>query len=402
MGSMNSAGHVFAFICWALAGGWLVKSVAALRGMPNLQDLSDMDPDALPAMPANECPDLTVVVPARDEEAAIGACLRSLVASTGLRLQIIAVDDRSDDGTGEQMDAIADEVRAEGCPHQFEVMHIKELPPGWLGKPHALAAGAQRSVAPWLLFTDGDVVFSRRALELAIRGAQATRADHLVLTPTLILKTAGERAVLAAMQMLALWAVRLWKVSDPRARDFIGAGGFNMVRTEVYRQVGGFEALRMEILEDLYLGKRVKAAGYRQRLVLGPDLVRVRWMNGAFAVIRLIEKNGFAVTRFRTGLHILACLSFVIHALVPLIAIACGGWTEVAGVLTCCGIALAYHASRRVTRVPAWYVVTFGPAVLLVAYAFFRSMVVALARKGVVWRQTRYPLDELRKAARQS
>jgi cellulose synthase/poly-beta-1,6-N-acetylglucosamine synthase-like glycosyltransferase len=100
MGSMNSAGHVFAFICWALAGGWLVKSVAALRGMPNLQDLSDMDPDALPAMPANECPDLTVVIPARDEEAAIGACLRSLVASTGLRLQIIAVDDRSDDGTG--------------------------------------------------------------------------------------------------------------------------------------------------------------------------------------------------------------------------------------------------------------------------------------------------------------
>jgi hypothetical protein len=300
------------------------------------------------------------------------------------------------------MDAIAAEAAASNSPHRFEVIHIAELPPGWLGKPHALAAGAQRATAPWILFTDGDVVFAPRALELAVRAAETMRADHLVLVPTLILKTAGERAVLAAMQSLALWAVRVWKVADPRARDFIGAGGFNMIRREVYGQIGGFEALRMEILEDLYLGKRVKTAEYAQRIVLGADLVRVRWIEGAFAIVHLVEKNGFAVTRFRTGLHLLACLSFVVDAILPLIAMAWGGWATAAGALTYCGIALAYHASRRITRVPTWYAIGFAPAVLLVAYAFFRSMILAVARKGVVWRGTRYPLHELRKAARES
>ncbi len=396
---MISAGHVFAFCCWIFAAAWLLKGIEALRGMAKLRDLCT-NPEALAAIPRGDGFDLTVVVPARDEEASIEACLRSLLSSTGVRLQIVAVDDRSSDRTGELMDALAAEALASNSAHGVEVIHITELPRGWLGKPHALAAGAERAAAPWILFTDGDVIFAPRALEFAVRGAESTRADHMVLVPTLILKTAGERAVAVAMQTHALWAVRLWKVEDPRARDFIGAGGFNMIRRDVYREVGGFEALRMEILEDLYLGKRVKMAGFAQRVVLGPDLVRVRWIDGSLAVIRLVEKNGFAVTRFRTALHLLACFGFLVHALVPLIAIASGGWLAVAGLLAYCGITMAYYASRRATRIPAWYTVTFAPATLLVAYGFFRSMVLALVRRGVVWRGTLYPLKELRRAAR--
>jgi glycosyltransferase involved in cell wall biosynthesis len=402
MGFVISAGQAFTFFCWALAAAWLWKGFVALNGMRNLPDLNRMDQDALPEIAQGGGPDLTVVVPARDEAASIDACLRSILGSTGLRLQIIAVDDRSSDGTGERMDAISAEVRANTISHHFEVIHIEELPPGWLGKPHALAMGARRAAAPWILFTDGDVVFAPEALALAVRASEAMRTDHVVLTPTLILKTPGERAVLAAMQALALWAVRLWKVADPRARDFIGAGGFNMVRSDVYRKIGGFEALRMEILEDLYLGKRVKRAGYQQRIVVGYDLARVRWIDSATAVIRLVEKNGFAVTRFRTSLHLLACLGFLIDAVVPLIAMACGGWTMAAGLLTYAGIGIAYHASRRVTRLPFWYAIAFAPGVLLVAYSFFRSMALALVRRGVVWRGTLYPLVELRRAARKS
>jgi glycosyltransferase involved in cell wall biosynthesis len=397
MGMMISAGQVFSFVCWALAAAWLWKGVTALRGMPRLPNVCT---DPLPPLSDSDGPALTVIVPARDEEASIDACLSSLLASTGLRLQIIAINDRSTDKTGERMDWLAAEVLAAPSPHQFEVIHVTDLPPGWLGKPHALALGAQRARADWILFTDGDVIFAPQALELALRGAAATRADHLVIVPTLILKTAGERAVLAAMQIIALWAVRLWKVADPRARDFIGAGAFNMVRSHVYRQIGGFESLRLEILEDLYLGKRVKTAGFVQRIVLGPGLVRIRWISGAFAVVRLVEKNGFAVTRFRTGLHLLACLSFLIHAAVPLAGIALGGWTSIAGILTYAGIVLAYHANRRASRISAWYAAAFGPAILIVAYSFFRSMVLALIRRGVIWRETLYSLSDLRSAAR--
>lgn len=402
MGFIFSAGHVLAFFSWALAVPWLAIGIAALHGMSSLPDLTRIDPDSLPPVPANDAVNLTVIIPARDEERSIDASLRSLLSSTGIRLQIIAVNDRSADSTGERMDAIASEVGTGKSPHQLDVVHITDLPAGWLGKPHAMHAAAERAVAPWILFTDGDVVFTPRALELALREATALRADHLVLVPTIILKSAGERAVLAAMQALAIPAVRLWKVSDPRARDYMGAGGFNMIRSQVYAQIGGFEALRMEIIEDVHLGRLVKLAGFRQVAVLGPGLVNVRWIEGAFGVLHLVEKNGFAVTRFRTPLHLLACLGFAVDVFLPLAALGHGGATAVAGVVFYLGIFFIYYASRRVTQVPSRYVLLFAPAVLIVAWGFFRSMILTLTRKGVMWRGTLYPLSELRRAARES
>ncbi|MGB7547571.1 MAG: glycosyltransferase, partial [Terracidiphilus sp.] len=284
-------------------------------------------------------------------------------------------------------------------PHRLQVLHVRELPPCWLGKPHAMALAAQQATAPWLLFTDADVVFHPQALELALCDALAAHADHLILVPTLILKTTAERAMLAAMQVLAQWTIRLWKVADPRARDFIGVGGFNLVRRAVYTQVGGFEALPMEVLDDLRFGWRVKRAGFAQRVVLGPGLIRIRWIEGALSVVRLVEKNGFAIYRFRVGLLLLACLGLALQVLLPLAALAAGGWALGAGLLTYGAIALVYAANRRVTQISPWHAVFFAPATAIVLFASLRSMILALIRRGVDWRGTRYPLDELRRHA---
>jgi len=316
-----SASQQFTNLAWGLAIAWLWKGITSILGMPSIPDLSRIDPAALPPIPEIDSPDLTVVVPARDEQAVINQCLRSLVDSVGVKLQIIAVDDRSADRTGELMDAIAAEARAAKTPHWFEVIHITELPAGWLGKPHALAEGAKRATAPWILFTDGDVLFGPRALELALRQATDLNADHLVLAPTIIFHSAGERAVLGAMQAMAMWMVRLWKVPDRRARDSFGAGAFNMIRRDVYHAVGGFETLRLEILEDLFLGMRVKRAGFAQRIILGRNLARLRWIDGTFGIVGLVEKNGFAVTRFRTGLHLLARMAQTGRTLADLAAL---------------------------------------------------------------------------------
>jgi glycosyltransferase involved in cell wall biosynthesis len=397
-----SASQQFTNLAWALAAAWLWKGITALVGMRHIPDLSRIDPATLPPIPDIDGPDLTVIVPARDEESAIAQCLRSLLASSGVKLQIIAVDDRSTDRTGNIMDEIAAEARDSNSPHQFEVIHITELPAGWLGKPYALATGANRATAPWILFTDGDVLFGPRALEFAMREAVELSADHLVLAPTIVFHSVGERAVLGAMQAMASWMLRLWKVADPRAKDSFGAGAFNMIRRDVYHSIGGFEKLRLEILEDVFLGMRVKRAGFVQRVILGPNLVRLRWIEGAFAVVDLLEKNGFAVTRFRTPLQLLAGLSFPVHAIIPLAAIFSGGWNTAAGIIAYLGIFLCYRASRRVTRVPAWCAIFFAPAVLLVGWAFLRSMLLALYRGGVMWRGTLYSLQELRRAARQN
>lgn len=395
---VNTA-QVFSVLAWLLAFAWLWQAVAALRGMPRLHDLTRTDAHLLPPLPSFEGPHMSVIVPACNEEKSIQATLRSLLASTGVRLQIIAVDDRSNDRTCALIDEIAAEAAAGDGLHQLHVLRIRELPEGWLGKPHAMACAVKQATAPWLLFTDGDVVFRPEALNLALREALANKSDHLVLVPTVILKTTAERAMLAAMQVLAQWTIRLWKVGDPGARDFIGVGGFNLVRREVYRQVGGFEALRMEVLDDLRFGWKVKRAGYAQRVVLGPGLVSIRWIEGALAVVRLVEKNGFAIYRYRIGLALLAGLGIALQSALPLAALAAGGWNLAAGLLIYAAIALTYTANRRVTQVSPWGVVFFAPAAAVVAFAFLRSMVLALAQNGVDWRGTRYSLYELRRHA---
>jgi glycosyltransferase involved in cell wall biosynthesis len=398
MTSAHLAGHVITVLSSMLALGWLWQAVAALRGVPTLPDLTRAGV-AWPDAAESAAPDVTVVVPACNEQESIQATLRSLLASTGVRLQIVAVNDRSTDRTGELMDAVAAEALACAGPHTLEVIHICELPPGWLGKAHALAMAAAHATAPWLLFTDGDVTFNPRLIALALGYARAERADHVVLILTMQLKNTAEAAVVAAFQALAAWNTRLWKVADPKARDFFGTGGFNLVRREIYERLGGFAEMRMEVVEDLRLGWKIKRAGYAQRIVLGPGLARIRWINGALSFVGLVEKNGYAGLRYRAGISLLAFLGFAVQIVLPLAAMACGGWAALAGLLTYALIAVAYAANRSVTQVSPWVAVFFAPATAILLFAFARSMFLTIWRNGVVWRGTLYPLDELRRHA---
>jgi glycosyltransferase involved in cell wall biosynthesis len=340
-----------------------------------------------------------VIVPACNEEKTIEATLNSLLASTGLKIEVIAVDDRSTDATGRLMDEVAARALARGGPHRLQVLHLAEVPEGWLGKPAALATGVQRASAPWLLFTDGDVVFGPRALELSLRCAMAQNADHMALMLSLVRRGAGESAVQAATQAMAQWGLRLWKVADPRARDFFGAGGFTLVRAEFFARLGGFSALRMEVVEDLSLACMVKHAGGRSVVALGPGLASIRWIDGVFGIVSNMEKNGFAVMRYNVGLTLIASAGFMAQALLPLAAMAAGGWTLAAGLLTYLGIALTYQANRRMHGISPAAAMLFAPAAAIVGYGFLRSMMLTLARGGVAWRGTLYPLGELRRNA---
>ena len=388
--------HVLLISSAALALGWLWQAVAALRGMPTLPDLTR--PGAvLPDLSSSEGPDVSVIVPACNEEGSIEATLRSLLASTCVRLQIIAVDDRSTDRTGERMDAVAAEYA--GGPHTLEVIHNRDLPAGWMGKTHALALAAGRATAEWMLLTDGDVVFDSRAIALSLGYADSERADHVAVGLTLELKGIAEAAVFAAFQAISAWNVHLWKVGDKKAWDFFGAGGFNFVRRDAYERVGGFESLRMEVVEDLRLAWKIKRAGFRQRFVTGPGLVRIHWIQSALGIVDLLEKNGFAGMRYRTGLALLAFLGLAVQILVPLAAIAMGGWATVAGLFVYVSIFLMYAANRRITMVSPWVAVFFAPATGILLFALMRSMILTISRGGVVWRGTLYPLGELRRNA---
>src|SRR5580692_11566951 len=148
-----------AVLAWVIALLWVWKAVETFRGLPRVPNLLLPEFDV---WPAGE-PRVTVVVPARDEADDIAACLMSLVAQDYSNLNIIAIDDRSSDGTGAIMDELAVQE-----PQRLSVLHVADLPAGWLGKTHALAMGAQHAIAmhqpDYLLFTDADVMFQPQAI----------------------------------------------------------------------------------------------------------------------------------------------------------------------------------------------------------------------------------------------
>jgi glycosyltransferase involved in cell wall biosynthesis len=381
---------------WIIALAWTHRALTARRNLPGTPDLLRRDLP-LPSAP-DSAPSITVIVPARDEAAAIEATLRSLLAQT-IPIQIFAVDDRSTDATGSIMDQLAREAAAAG--KILSALHIDSLPAGWMGKNHAMALAARQTATPWLLFTDADVVFQPDTLERALRYAQESSVDHLVLLPTLILKTPGERMMSAVFQSLSLLAWRPWKIADPKAkRESIGMGAFNLVRTEVYQATGGFEARPMEVLEDLSLGFEIKRRGFRQHMVLGRDLIRLHWAAGAFGMVHNLTKNIYATFRFRLVLFHGAWLGLLIICFAPLAGLFAPWPIRAASLVALLMIAELYRlASRYYNRIPALCVLTFPLAIVLVLYAMLRSMIVTLARGGVAWRGTFYPLRELRRHA---
>jgi GT2 family glycosyltransferase len=375
---------------WLIALSWIYKAVEAAIGLPRIADLLEERYDCSVA----RTPSLTVIVPARNEGADIAECLKSLLAQDYSNLQIIAVDDRSTDETGARMDGLA-----EVHPGRLRVLRVAELPEDWLGKTHAMAMAASQSTSEWLLFTDADVLFRADSLRRSLAYAVESSADHLVTMPTTIIRRWDEGALLGFFQIFGLWAARPWKVADPKARrDAIGVGAFNMIRRSAYEQIGGFEALRMEIVEDLGLGRRVKRAGLAQRIAFGRGLVRVHWASGALGLVRVMTKNIFSAFRFYISLTMVACVWLIVFCAAPVFGLMLAG-TRLPAVLTLAAIVVTYWLYGRISGISAWQVLLSPMAALLFVYALLRSMVTTLRQGGVVWRGTFYPLKTLRRYA---
>ncbi len=388
------ASSIFAVFAWLIAAAWLWRVLPALRMLPRVPNL--LNPASESTFFA-EWPSLTVIVPAKDEAVAIERCLLSLLASDYPKLQIIAVDDRSSDSTGELMDRIATTSEAF---NRLRVLHVTELPAGWLGKPHAMALAAAGVDSDWLLFTDADVIFAPDALRRAIAFATKSGADHFVLYPTLILHGWSERMLVAFFQSVSALAGRPWKIPDPRAkRDYIGVGAFNLIRRSVYEALDGYATLRMEVLEDMRLGYRVKRGGYAQRVAFGRDLIRIRWAESARGMLNNLSKNLFAVFRFRAGLVLCACVGAALLCLTPFVALAFAGAARLAGIVTLLALLALNLRYSRQTRISPAYLVLFPIATLMFLWTLLRSMVLVFYRGGVLWRGTLYPLKELRRQA---
>lgn len=374
-----------------LALAWGSRILQAAIGVPGIADIAQAKWNLHP----NPAPRVSIVVPARNEAEHIEASLRCLLALDYENYEVLAVNDRSTDATGELMDRVAASREAHG---RLRVVHVAALPSGWLGKTHAMWSAGEQATGDWLLFTDADVMFQPSVLRRAMAYAEADHADHVVLFPRLLMHTPGEYMMIAFFQTLFTFGHRPWKVADPKAKDHIGVGAFNLVRRSAYETVGSYRALRMEVVDDMKLGKVIKNAGFAQRNVFGEDLISIRWAKGALGVVDNLTKNFFAVLSFQWWRALLSAIGLLFLNLGPFVGIwLAHGWQRLPFAVALVSMFLLYLGMSIRSRIPPYYFVLHPIATLMFVYTLLRSTVITLWNGGVVWRGTKYPLEELRK-----
>jgi cellulose synthase/poly-beta-1,6-N-acetylglucosamine synthase-like glycosyltransferase len=387
--------HYFHWIAGTiLALAWFSRIVDAAIGMPSVANICTPEWNRNPVSPAGN-PRVSIIVPARNEAEDIELSLTRLLELDYDNYEVIAVNDRSTDRTG----AIMEDVAASPAAHsRLRVIHHQDLPPGWLGKTHAMWTATNEAKCDWLLFTDADVIFKPDSVRRAMAYAEAERADHVVVFPQMIMKRPGEFMMIAFFQTMFVFGHRPWKVADPKSKDHMGVGAFNLIRRSAYDAVGSYEALRMEVLDDMKLGKVVKNAGFAQRNVFGEDLISIRWANGAWGVVNNLTKNFFAVLSFQWWRTLIAAFGLAFLNLMPFLGVYLAhGWDRLPYAVAVASMFLIYLGMSWRSGVPAYYFVLHPVSTLLFIYTLMRSMSLALWNDGIIWRGTKYPLEDLRK-----
>ncbi|MCG2744565.1 MAG: glycosyltransferase family 2 protein, partial [Desulfobacteraceae bacterium] len=283
---------------------WLTLDIAL--GSLKLGSLGDIGPTA-----AKDAPLVSIIVPACNEAETIAPALATLLAQDYVNLEIVVVNDRSTDGTGEIL-------REMQLRHpELIVLDIDELPEGWLGKHHALHCGAALAKGDILLFTDADIHMQATTVGRAVNRLEQTGLDHLCL----IFKNKAKGWLLNSLILDAGSGLFLlfkpWLAGNPRSKRFMGVGAFNMVRRRAYEQVGGHAAIKTHPIDDLMLGKIIKEAGLRQECLSGYDFVTVDWYNSTGAMIDGLMKNIFALANFNTVLALSGVLGLGLLTILP-------------------------------------------------------------------------------------
>ena len=374
---------VFGFI----ALFWLTHGLRVAYGAVRLPWLKDFAPAA-----NEDCPPISILFAARDEEEKLPAALATLMEIDYPKLEVIAVDDRSQDATGRILDDFA------AAHPRLRVVHITELPQGWLGKPHALQKAYEAATGEWLLFTDADVRFKVDLLRRAIALAKTRNLDHLTLLCDVEMVGFWETVLITFFGLGFHLATDPWRVSDSHSSRYVGVGAFQLLRRSAYEACGTHRRLAMEVVDDMKLGKIIKQAGFRSCCGVAQDFVVVRWHAGVGNLVRGVTKNFFAGAGYNLGLVAAQLMGLMMMNVLPFVGVLfTHGWMRLFCAIAVV-IAVCFQAGvAMVMRVSPLYALTHPLGALLFCYMLLRSTVVTLRQGGIIWRDTFYPLDELKR-----
>ncbi len=338
-------------------------------------------------------PKVTVLVAALNEEKTIGPALKSLLNLDYPNIEIIVVNDRSTDNTTQVLSTLSQQYP------QLKTLNITHLPKGWLGKSHALAQGSKIATGDYLLFTDADVLFETTALSRSITFCIAHQLDHLTIIFSLIARSNLLKALMISFGFGLLLRFKPWLASNPKSKYFFGVGGFNLVRRPVYESIGGHQSIALEILDDMMLGKLIKANGYKQQVLSGMGMVELEWYTTTKALFFGLRKNLFASMDFQKRQLFGVTVILIATRIWPWVGLLVSqGFTQALYGIVILSYFLTYTVLMRAANwrlVALVYVPVLGFFEL--ALIWYASITV-INSGGVNWRDTFYPLDELKKA----
>jgi glycosyltransferase involved in cell wall biosynthesis len=380
--------HFFGLIlCGFIASFWVFYGLHIAFGALHLPIIKDIPPAS-----DTDCPSMSILLAARDEEEKLPAALATLMEIDYPSLEVVAVDDRSTDATSRILDDFA------ALHPRLRVVHVTDLPRGWLGKPHALQKAYQAATGDWLVFTDADVRFRPDVLRRAVALARQQNLDHLSLLCDVEMVGFWEKALITFFVAVFHLATNPRMVGSHRSPFYVGIGAFQLVKRSAYEASGTHGRLAMEVIDDMKLGKLIKRSGFRSGVGISKDSVVVRWHSGFGNLIRGVTKNFFAAFGYNLGFVAAGIAGLLLLNVAPFLGLIFGhGWIRIFAAIALV-IAMGFYGGAAASmRVSPLYGLTFPLGSILLSYMLLRSTVVTLRQGGIVWRDTFYPLEELKR-----
>lgn len=365
---------------------WALQAVEIARGIRRLPHLKDF-----PSMTGPDLPKISILVAARDEARKLPGSLVSFLALDYPNYEVVAVNDRSVDDTGKILDAAAREHS------NLKVGRIETLPDGWLGKPHALQQAYERSTGEWLVFTDADVYFAPDVLRRAIAVMLANRWDHLTLLGRAKMFRFFEKITMTFFGFGFVIGTKPWQAHNPKSRGYLGVGAFQMVRRSSYEAVGTHRRLRMEVIDDMKLGKLIKESGFSSGAARAGESVSVHWHDGVRNIVLGTTKNFFATSGFSVPRTLFRMFGLLLMCVLPVCALPfVRGWVLAFDAVAVALPVIAHAESAREFGASRLWGLSLPIGALIFVWMLGRSMIVTLLQGGIEWRGTFYRLKDLK------
>jgi glycosyltransferase involved in cell wall biosynthesis len=329
---------------------------------------------------------VSAIVPARNEEPSIAACIESLARQPEIS-EILVVNDQSTDRTAEIVRGLMTSIP------KLRLLETDGVPPGWVGKNNAVARGAREAANPWLLFTDADAEHQPGAAARALQVANEKGAALVSFSPEQVTEKWYEKALIPFIYCRLARKFTYAGVNDPASPDAAANGQFLMIRRDAYDAIGGHASVAAEVLEDVAIARRSKAAGYRIAFNSGKGVVRVRMYRSFGSMWEGWTKNLYLLmggTRFATFRELESIVPWI-----PFLVILLGIKYPIfmfLGVWLLIFRQINYGSELTRNQFPFSFILYYVPAVVLYAGVLWSSYW-HHARGKVEWKGREYPVQ---------